>query len=102
VPAGVDALSVRLVLAGGGTALFAGVEDPSYIINRNGSVTFDLIQVRSFVMFSNPKLTLRQTDLTALPYTQFREVHEYDLTTCKMTKITGYGFGQLLPETILT
>lgn len=49
MPAGVDANSVRAVLAGGGTALFAGVKDPSYIINKNGSVTFDLIQVSIIV-----------------------------------------------------
>lgn len=46
VPAGVDALTVRTVLAGGGQALFAGVKDPKYTVNQNGSVTFDLIQVR--------------------------------------------------------
>ena len=45
VPAGVNAATVRLVLAEGGTALFAGVKNPSYIVNKNGSVTFDLIQV---------------------------------------------------------
>ncbi|CAK1354699.1 unnamed protein product [Cercospora beticola] len=86
VPAGIDAASVRLVLVGGGQALFSGVEDPSYIINQNGSVTFDLIQ----------------TDFTALPYTKFREIHEYDLNTCLMTKIVGYGFGDLLPVSILS
>ncbi|KAM3416021.1 hypothetical protein BST61_g9508 [Cercospora zeina] len=86
VPAGFDAASVRLVLVGGGQALFSGVENPTYIINSNGSVTFDLIQ----------------TDFTALPYTQFREIHEYDLDTCLMTDIIGFGFGDLLPETILS
>jgi hypothetical protein len=47
VPAGVNAATVRLIFTEGGTALFAGVKNPSYIVNSNGSVTFDLIQVRN-------------------------------------------------------
>ena len=43
---------------------------------------------------------IRQTDVTALPYTKFREVHNYDLTTCQITSIVGWGFGDLLPVDI--
>jgi hypothetical protein len=43
---------------------------------------------------------VRQTDVTALPYTKFREVHNYDLATCQITSIVGWGFGDLLPVDI--
>ena len=47
-----------------------------------------------------PDIYTYQTDKTALPYTKFREVHNYDLTTCLITSIVGWGFGDLLPVDI--
>jgi hypothetical protein len=41
---------VHAILAEGGAALFAGVKSPSYVVNSNGSVTFDLIQVSASII----------------------------------------------------
>lgn len=74
-----DDLNIQLVVLA--TVLNADVPQgsDSYTVNANGSVTVDYIQ----------------TNRIALPQVDVREVHTFDLATCRTERIVGFVFGPL-------
>ncbi|KAK4621922.1 hypothetical protein CLAFUW4_06591 [Fulvia fulva] len=82
VNVGVTDSTVCLELVGLATVLDAGVPEgsDSYIVNSNGTVTSDFIQ----------------TDRLVLQAVHVREIHEFDESTCRISKILGYVNGSLL------
>lgn len=81
VPAGVNAVTTRIILVGLGTALDADVPrgSDSYTVNPNGTVTVDYIQ----------------TDRPALQTVDVREIHTFDPKTCEILGVNGYVRGSV-------
>jgi hypothetical protein len=78
---GVTAETIRKELVVLATALDAGVPQGSdqYTVSSNDTVTVDYIQ----------------TDRLALPRVNVREVHSFDVSSCRIAKIVGYVHGPL-------
>lgn len=99
---GVTADTVRQELVVLATVLNAGVppNSVSYTNNANGSVTVDFIQVYRCLIPENHCLTNDiKTDRIVLPRSSVREIHEFNQSTCQITRITGYVHGNVICPT---